>query len=63
MYKGRAEHRVKCYSKAQQDFPIKSSRKINKRPVVCVIVKVLEFFFHNKLLKTQINTQVELKCV
>ncbi len=30
LYIGRAEHRVKCYSKAQQDFPIKSSRKINR---------------------------------
>lgn len=30
VYMSRAEHRVKCFSKAQQDFPIRSSRKINR---------------------------------
>lgn len=30
VYGERAEQRVKCYSKAQQDFPIKSSRKTDR---------------------------------
>lgn len=30
MYISRAEHKGKCYSKAQQDFPIKSNRKTGR---------------------------------
>lgn len=37
-----AQYWVKCYSKAQQDFPIKSSRKINREPTGSSIVETAQ---------------------